>query len=398
MRSVRAALRPNQEMRLDKGHPWIYQGNVARYEGNPEPGAIIDVVTSRGRAVGRGYYNPNSKIVIRLLTRGNDPIDQGFFEGRIHAALDWRKRFYPSESSYRLIFSEGDFVPGLIVDLYRDEEIGDCLVVQLLTLGLDVRREEVIAALVKVVNPALVVERSDVPSRKLEGLEPRTGVLHGEAPERPLSIRENGLRFEVDVIGGQKTGYFFDQKENRRALAPLVGGARVLDAFCHTASFAVHAAHYGASEVLALDQSEEAVSVGRRNAELNGVSERCRFQVGNAFDVLREFDKEGRRFDCVILDPPAFAKGRGSVEGAVRGYKEVNLRGLKILEPGGFLVTCSCSHHVSPEAFNAVVQDAAVDARRQLRLVEHRTQALDHPILPGVPESAYLKCVIAQVW
>lgn len=392
-------MRPGHERRLEAGHLWIYRGNIAHISGQKKGAGsdLADVFTSQGRYLGRGYYNPHSAIAVRLLTRADEPVDRAFFARRLSQAAAWRRRFYPDASSYRLVYSEGDLLPGLIVDKYSDLQWGDVLVVQFLTRGMDARRSQILGLLVEQFKPRAIVERSDSSGRRLEGLRPRTGIVHGSLPERPLVIVENGFSFEVDVIAGQKTGYFFDQKENRAALAPLVKGARVLDAFCHTGSFAIHAAAYGARHVLAFDQSAEAVAKARRNAERNGVEGVCEFEVGNAFDLLREYEREGRRFDTVILDPPAFAKGKEAVERAVRGYKEVNLRAMKILEPGGFLVTCSCSHHVDPDQFFEVVASAAADARRRLRLVENRTQAKDHPILPGVPETAYLKCLILQV-
>lgn len=389
---AKATLKPRQEQRILSGHLWIYQGNVAKVEGEPAPGDIVDVYTSRGDFLGRGYYNPHSQIVIRLLTRDERPIDTSFFIDRIRQALAWRSRFLAGATSYRMVYSEGDLLPGLIIDCYED-----VLVVQFLTLGMDVRRQSIVEALVEVARPKAVFERSDVPSRRYEGLDLRTGLLWGELPAQPMVIKENGLSFEIDVIAGQKTGYFLDQKENRRSLAPLVPGARVLDVFCHNGTFALHAVHYGAKEVLGVDSSERAIEAARRNAELNGFAERARFTVANAFDYLRELERSEDRFDVVVLDPPAFAKGKSHFDAARRGYKEVNLRGIKLLQPGGFLVTCSCSHHMPADAFYGLILEAAADAGRSLRLVEARGQAKDHPVLAGVPETAYLKCLIFQV-
>lgn len=386
-----ARLKPRHEQRILGGHLWIYQGNVAGMEGEPAPGDIVDVFAANGEFLGRGYYNPHSQIVIRLLTRTAEEVDHAFFVDRIVRARAWRERLMPDATSFRLIYSEGDLLPGLIVDRYED-----VLVVQFLTLGMDVRRDVIVQALVEVEQPRAVYERSDVPSRKYEGLELRTGLLSGELPPQPMIIRENGLSFEIDVTGGQKTGYFLDQKENRRSLAPLVPGARVLDVFCHNGAFALHALHYGAGEVLGVDSSEQALESARRNAALNGYGESARFVQANAFDFLRELDRSGESFDVVILDPPAFAKSKAHFEGARRGYKEVNLRALKLLRPGGFLVTCSCSHHMPADEFYRLVLEAASDVRRPLRLVEVRGQARDHPVLAGVPETAYLKCLIFQ--
>src|SRR5690606_33539335 len=300
-----AILKPRQEQRLLAGHLWIYQGNVARMEGQPAPGDIVDVRTASGRFLGRGYYNPHSQIVIRLLTRAEEPVDDAFFAERIRAAQAWRARVMPEATSCRLVYSEGDLLPGLIVDRYED-----VLVVQFLTLGMEVRRDRIVQALVELERPRAVYERSDVPSRRYEGLELRAGLLWSQLPPQPMVIRENGLAFEVDVAAGQKTGYFLDQKENRRSLAPLVPGARVLDAFCHTGAFAVHALHYGAREVLGVDSSAAALETARRNAERNGFGASAHIVEANAFDFLRELERSGERFDVVILDPPAFAKSK----------------------------------------------------------------------------------------
>jgi len=387
-----ATMKPGHERRIRAGHLWIYKGNVAEVDGEAAPGDVVDVRSAAGDFLGRGYYNPRSQIVIRLLTRRDERIDYDFFVERLRRARTWRERWMPEATSFRLVYSEGDLLPGLIVDRYED-----VLVAQFLTLGMDVRRDMIVQALAEVEAPAAVYERSDVPSRKYEGLEPRTGLLWGELPEQPMIIRENGLSFEVDVLGGQKTGYFLDQKENRRLLAPLVSGARVLDVFCHNGTFALHALRYGAREVIGVDSSAQAVELARRNAELNGFAEDARFVEANAFDFLRELVRSGQCFDVVVLDPPAFAKSKAHFESARRGYKEVNLRGIKILEPGGFLVTCSCSHHMPEEQFYRLILEAAADARRPLRLVERRGQAKDHPVLAGVPETAYLKCFVFQV-
>jgi len=388
---ARTTLKRNHEQRIVSGHLWVYLGNVAEVEGEPSPGDIVDVCAANGEWLGRGYYNPHSQIVIRLLSRSDEPIDDAFFAERIRRAREWRARFMPGATSYRLVYSEGDRLPGLIVDKYED-----VLVVQFLTLGMDVRREQIVRVLAELERPRAIYERSDVPSRKYEGLEPRTGLLWGELPPQPMVIRENGLAFEVDVATGQKTGYFLDQKENRQALAPLVDGARVLDVFCHNGPFSIHALHYGARAVLGVDSSAQALETARRNAARNGFADAVRFVEANAFDFLRELERSGERFDVVILDPPAFAKSKAHFAAARRGYKEINLRGIKLLRPGGFLVTCSCSHHMPADAFYDLVLEAASDARRPLRLVEWRGQAKDHPVLAGVPETSYLKCLICE--
>ncbi|HEY8487229.1 MAG TPA: class I SAM-dependent rRNA methyltransferase [Limnochordales bacterium] len=386
---ARVIVARGREGRLLQGHLWLYRGQIDTVEGDPEPGAIVDVVTASGRFVGRGYFNPASQITVRLLTHQDEPVDRDFFARRLDEALELRRRFYARQEAVRIVFSEGDRLPGLIVDRFAD-----VVVVQFLTLGMEVRRRLWLELLLERLEPACVVERSDVPSRQLEGLRPVRGVLYGQLTG-PVAFVENGLWFEADVWDGQKTGFFLDQRDNRQALRPLVSQARVLDAFCYTGSFALFARLFGAEQVVAVDQSEQALAVAQRQAlrnRLDGIE----WVAGNAFDVLRAMDQQQERFDVIILDPPSFTRSRRTVEAALRGYKEVNLRAWRMLNPGGFLVTCSCSQHVGPDQFFDVVAAAAADAGREWRLVESRTQALDHPILPAVPETFYLKCLILQ--
>ncbi|MGE5578292.1 MAG: class I SAM-dependent rRNA methyltransferase [Syntrophothermus sp.] len=389
---TRAVLQRGKERRLKDGHPWVYAGEIERVEGEFNPGDVVDVANSAGFFLGRGYINPSSQIRIRILTWEDEAIDAGFFYRRIERALDFRRRVMPEATSFRVVFGEGDFLPALIVDKYEDH-----VVLQTLALGMDQRKDWIISAIEELLHPKVIYARNDVPVRALEGLPVEKQALRGMPPGEFL-IRENGLIFHVDVVEGQKTGYFLDQKENRRAIAPFVDGARVLDAFCNTGTFSIHAAYYGAREVTGLDISEPAIRTAWRNAAENGLGGKCRFEVGNAFDLLRKYSEEKVTFDTVILDPPAFAKNRQALAGAVRGYKEINLRAMKLLPPGGFLITCSCSHHMTEDLFVETVLDAARDAGRQLRRVELRTQAADHPILLGVKETYYLKCLILQVF
>jgi 23S rRNA (cytosine1962-C5)-methyltransferase len=316
-------------------------------------------------------------------------VDGDFIRSRVFRAVDYR-RLFADLRSCRVVFSESDGLPGLIVDAF-----GDVLCVQFLCLGIDRFREDVLDALTEALHPAAIYERSDAPVRELEGLNQTAGLLRGRMPER-VEILENGVRFLVDVKEGQKTGYFLDQKENRAAIAPFVRDKEVLDCFTHTGAFALHAAHFGAKAVTAVDISEFACECARKNAELNGFTQ-IEFVTANAFDYLKEKSLSGPAFDVVILDPPAFTKSRATVDAAARGYKEINLRGMKLVRPGGYLVTCSCSQHMSPEAFLNVVKDAAKDARVSLMQVEYRTQGRDHPILPAAPETQYLKCGIFRI-
>ncbi|HYG58004.1 MAG TPA: class I SAM-dependent rRNA methyltransferase [Symbiobacteriaceae bacterium] len=377
--------------RVLEGHPWVFQGEVFKITGDYTPGDIVTVVDSRGLYMGRGYINPKSQIIVRMLTSRDEPIDRDFFRRRLEKAWAHRQRLLPDTSACRVVFGEADFLPGLIVDKFND-----VLVIQCLALGIDRWLGDIVDILDDMLNPRGIYERNDVPVRELEGLTQRKGPLRGEFDPR-LIIEENGLKIAVDVAHGQKTGYFLDQRDNRRAVRPYANGARVLDCFCNVGGFALNAAAAGAREVIAVDASGEALQAARENAELNGLADRMQYREGNAFDVLRKLEADKEQFDLIVLDPPAFAKNKASLEGAVRGYKEINLRAMRMIPEGGFLVTCSCSFHMKSDLFKAVVADAALDARRRLRLVEERAQGVDHPIVVGYDESHYLKCLIYEV-
>jgi 23S rRNA (cytosine1962-C5)-methyltransferase len=388
---AKVILTKHRSNRIECGHPWVFKTEIDRIEGDFSPGDMVDVVSFKGRFLGRGYINPRSQITVRILTYDKDePIDEEFFKRRIMDALKYRQTLGFS-GSFRVVYGEADFLPALIVDKFED-----ILVVQTLALGMDRFKPVIVEVLKEVFNPVGIYERNDVPVRELEGLSQQKGPLYGDF-EPVTVIEENGLKFYVDVENGQKTGYFLDQKENRRAIAPLVRGADVLECFCYTGSFALCAAFFGARSVMAYDASKEAVELARKNAELNNLSHICGFEEGNAFDVLRRLYDKRQKFDVVILDPPAFAKNKHALENAVRGYKEINLRGMKLLRPGGFLITSSCSHHVSEILFWDIVESAAFDAGVRLRLVESRTQAKDHPILTSSDETRYLKFLMLQV-
>lgn len=384
-------IRKGAQHRIESGHPWMYQTEIGEIIGSFEPGDIVDVYNHRQRFIGRGYINPRSQIIVRILTREQEAIDKAFLRRRIERAWAYRKRFLEEPEYCRLIYGEADFLPALIVDKF-----GDYLVMQSLALGIDQYSADIVSILDEMFDPKGIYERNDVPVRRLEGLEQRKGFLKGSF-DPLIQVRENGIPFYADIENGQKTGFFFDQRENRASIRPLVKDAEVLDCFCHTGSFSVHAALYGAKRVTSIDISDDAIDLAKKNAALNGVESRCDFQTANAFDALRSMSDEKRQFDVVILDPPAFTKNRGGLEGAVRGYKEINLRGLKLTKPGGFLITCSCSYHMDRDLFSAVIVDAAKDARRTIRQVDYRTQAKDHPILPAAPETSYLKFMVLQV-
>ena len=386
-----AVLIPGKEKRVLSGHPWIYRSDIDRIEGSFVPGDIVGVVSSRGRFLGKAYYNPASQIALRVMTRTPEPVDEALIRRRIHEAVEYRRTF-ADLTSCRLVFAESDRLPALIVDSF-----GDILVMQCLALGMERFKPTVIDALVEEMHPAGIWERNDVPVRQLEGLEMQTGLLYGSVPDRVL-FKENGVQFYVDVKEGQKTGYFLDQKENRAAIAPFVRDKKVLDCFSHTGSFALHAGHYGAREVIGVDISDYACAFARENAALNRLEDRVRLEEANVFDLLSQQSREHAKYDVIILDPPAFTKTRSAIPSATRGYKEINLRAMKMFEPGGYLITCSCSQHISPTLFSSIVQDAARDAHVHLRQVEFRLQGKDHPILPEAPETCYLKCAIFQVF
>lgn len=446
-------LTKSRKKRIEQGHPWIFKNEIESVEGQPQPGELVEVKNHQGRYLATGYYNPASQITVRVVSY--EPItamDKAFFVSRFEQALQHRERFVTGGDAYRLIYGEADFVPGLTVDRF-----GDVLVVQLLTLAMDQCRDVIVEALVEVVKPKGIYERSDVGVRELEGLEQVKGLLYGECP-RHVTVTENGLLIKVDIEQGQKTGYFFDQRENRAAIQPLMkgwghrsgitlqevekdgemtrvpvnksgkevtfpywDGATVLECFSHTGSFTLNACKYGAKQVTCLDISEHAIESARENVKLNGFEDRVEFVVDDAFQYLRnqvkgleeraeraKADKKvdtskamtaggGRTFDVVILDPPAFAKTRGAVKGAVRGYKDINLHGMKLVNEGGYLVTASCSYHMRPDLFLETIQDAAADAGKILRLLEWRAAGKDHPQILGVEEGHYLKFAIFEV-
>jgi 23S rRNA (cytosine1962-C5)-methyltransferase len=377
--------------RIANGHPWIYVNEVEKADGDVKPGDVVEVFTSEKKFLGKGYANPKSQIFIRLLTRDrNEEINDLFFLNRIRHCWNYRRKLGYTQNC-RLVFGEADSLPQLIVDKFNDY-----FVVQTLALGIDVWKPAIVAALSELFNPKGIFERNDVPVRELEGLPLQKGFL-SDPFDTKIMIRENGLKFHIDIENGQKTGYFLDQQDNRKTIQHIVKGADVLGVFMYTGSFEIHAAHYGAKNVLGLDISESAVQQAIRNAELNGVEKICQFQTVNAFDVLKKWSKEEKQFDVVMLDPPAFTKSRETIQKAIAGYKEINLRGMKLLKPGGFLVTSSCTNLISPELFLQVISMAAKDAKRKIRQVTFQTQSPDHPVIPGIEATQYLKFLIVEV-
>ena len=391
-----AVLKKREGRTIKSGGLWVYDNEIAQTRGSFEDGDIISVEDFDGYFMGYGYINRKSKITIRLLSRHREvPVTPAFLTQRVRSAWEYRKKVIDT-SSCRLLFGEADFLPGLTVDKYED-----ILVVESLALGIDRLKGYILAALVTVlaedgIAVRGIYERSDAKVRELEGMPREKGFL--TAPfDTKIQITENGVRYIVDVENGQKTGFFLDQKDNRRAIHRLCGGAKVLDCFTHTGSFALNAAIAGASSVVAVDASDLAVEQAEENARLNGLEDRVSFLCRDVFALLPELIEKGEQYDVVILDPPAFTKSRNSIKAAARGYREINLRGMKLVKNGGFLVTCSCSHFMDPELFRKTIGEAARDAHRRLRQIEFRTQAPDHPILWSSDESYYLKFYIFQV-
>jgi 23S rRNA (cytosine1962-C5)-methyltransferase len=373
--------------RVREGHLWVYRSDV-REAGGAEGGAVVRVRDERGRATGQALYSDRSEIALRLLTTRDETVDREWWRGRLRAAASRRAGLEREAEAFRLVYSEGDLLPSLIVDRYAD-----VLVLQTLSQGTDALKGLFTELLVEEFAPRSIVERNDVRVRALEGLPVASGVLYGEEPGE-LEVAQHGVRFRVAPLGGQKTGAFLDQRENHLAARQYARG-RALDCFTFNGGFALSIAP-ACGSVLGLDVSADAVAAARRNAGLNGASN-VEFQEANVFDALHEMESAGERFDTVVLDPPAFAKNRASVRAAARGYKEINLRALKMLEPGGHLVTCTCSYHMTEPLFLEVLAEAARDARRRVQIVERRTQGRDHPVLLGVPETLYLKCVVLRV-
>lgn len=389
--TARIVLQRPRSQPMAPGHLWIYAGEVADVKGRPEAGDIVDVYTDRGRLCGRGLFNPHSKIRVRLLTTEDEPIDDDFWARRFKSAGELRQRVVSGTNAYRLIHGESDLLPGLIVDRYAN-----LLVMQTLSFGMDRRKDLLADLLTQLLKPDAIYLRNDVKSRALEGLPISQGFLRGQCATR-LEIYEGPARFQVDVERGQKTGWFCDQRENRLAVASLAKDAAVLEICCHTGAFGVHAALHGAASVLGVDVSVDALDMARRHADMNGVSALCRYRETDAFEELRTLDRAGHRYGLVILDPPAFARSKHAVPHALAGYKEVNLQALRLVRPEGFLATCSCSHHVSEQDLWRTILGAARDAKRQLKLLETRSQARDHPTLASMPETHYLKCFVFQV-
>jgi 23S rRNA (cytosine1962-C5)-methyltransferase len=399
-------LKPGEQDRLLAGHPWIYQNELEGWPPEAAPGDLVDLHDSHGRFLGRGYLNPRTTIAVRVLARDRGPVDREFFLTRIRQAVALREKILgdlrtrPPRArpdaplpgpAYRVVHGEADGLPGLVVDRY-----GDAVAIQFLTAGMDRRRALILTAVEEVLRPRTIVARNDSTMREREGLPRERAILRGQIPPEP-TVTINDLDVAVDLLEGQKTGLFLDQIDNYRLLERLADGAEVLDCFCYTGLWGLHAARYGAARVTGLDQSAPAIARAKVLAERNGLADRCTYRVGNVFDELKERDRRRESFDLIVLDPPAFAKTRARLPEAIAGYKEINLRAMRLLRPGGRLVTCSCSHHLTAEQFRRLLQNAAGDVRRTVKLVARGAQGRDHPVLLGMPESEYLKCFVFQV-
>ena len=389
-------LKKGEGRTLNAGGAWVFDNEIQKIDGDFTNGDLVKVHAFNGYFLGTGFINNNSKITIRIMTRKEDQVvDDAFIEQRVRDCVNYRKRIIDM-SSCRLIFGEADFLPGIVVDKYSD-----ILVVQITALGIEQFKLKIIEMLKNILEEEGMIirgvyERSDVKVRIKEGMELVKGFI-GDEFDTKVQILENGVKYYVDIEQGQKTGFFLDQKSNRAAIKPLCEGARVLDCFTHTGSFALNAGIYGARSVLGVDASELAIEEAEENARLNKLEDIVKFQVADVFELLPQLEQSGEQFDVVILDPPAFTKSRDSLKKAIKGYKEINLRAMKLIKDGGYLVTCSCSHFLTPELFENTIELAAHDAKKRLRQVEFRTQAADHPILLAAEESYYLKFYIFQV-
>jgi 23S rRNA (cytosine1962-C5)-methyltransferase len=392
----RLILKKDREKALLRRHPWVYSGAVQAVEGSPIRGETVAIQDAHGQFLAWGAYSPDSQIRARVWSWDqHEAIDGDFFRLRIQAALDLRQTWInPTQNSaYRLVHAESDSLPGLVVDCYNDS-----LVLQILSAGAEYWRETLVQVLAEMLNPDAIYERSDVTVRELEGLPTRIGLLYGDLPPQPLVVHENGLRFKVDLVGGQKTGFYLDQRDNRRICRDLAHGRAVLNGFAFTGGFSANALAGGAASVLSIDSSQEALQLARENIELNGLpAERCEWIVGDMFQELRALRDRGEQFDLVILDPPKFAPTAAQAKGAARGYKDINLFGFKLLKPGGLLMTFSCSGGVDMNFFQKIVADAALDAGVSAQLLYRLGQSPDHPTHLAFPEGTYLKGLVVQV-
>ncbi len=385
----KVVLRKGGDKRILKGHLWVFSNEIKEIKGNPKIGDIVEIYQYDGEFFGVGFFNPHSLISVRLLSREKIEIDHNFFKERILSAYKYRKILYPNSETFRLVHGESDFLPGLVIDKYND-----LLAVQTFSYGMDLRLNLICDVLEDLFKPTGIVERNESPLRELEGLGNRKGILRGDVKDTIFD--DDGVKFKIDILSGQKTGFYLDQRENRKVMRRFVKGKKVLDCFTNEGGFALHCAYAGAENVIGVDVSDTAIEKAKANADLNSLKN-VQFEVADVFDKLREYLGKGEKFDVVILDPPSFTKSKRSVKSALSGYREINSTAMKILNPGGILATASCSHHISDEMFMNVIIESSIMARKKIRLIEWRGASPDHPILPSMPETKYLKFGIFQV-
>ncbi|MEX2117445.1 MAG: class I SAM-dependent rRNA methyltransferase [Bacteroidota bacterium] len=382
-------IKKREEERLLAGHQWIFSNEIKSIQGNPEAGDVVELHRHDGKFLGIGFFHPNSLIAFRLLSSEREEITFEFFEGRLSRALSLRKKLFPHSETFRLVHGEGDFLPGLIIDKYNEY-----LSIQTLSLGMDRRLTLICDALESLLHPKAIVERNESPIRSLEQLPLKKDVLRGTLEQTIIS--ENGVKFKIDLLSGQKTGIFLDQRDNRKAIRRYVKGAKVLDCFCNEGGFSLNAVEGGAETVQGVDSSDTAIAKAKVNATINQKTN-VTFDVADVFDMLKSAATDQKRFDAIILDPPSFARNKKTVFTALRGYKEINTNALRLINPGGFLISASCSHHVSEEDFFSTIEASARTAGRSVQLLESSGASPDHPVLPAMPETKYLKFGIFSV-
>lgn len=385
----KVVLRKGGDKRILKGHLWIFSNEIKEIKDNPKIGDIVEIYQYDGEFFGVGFFNPHSLISVRLLSRERMEIDHNFFKERILSAYKYREILYPNSETFRLVHGESDFLPGLVIDKYND-----LLAVQTFSYGMDLRLNLICDVLEDLFKPVGIVERNESPLRELEGLENRKGILRGDVKDAIFD--DDGVKFKIDILSGQKTGFYLDQRENRKVMRRFVKGKKVLDCFTNEGGFALHCAYAGAENVVGIDVSDTAIEKAKANADLNNLKN-IQFEVADVFDKLREYLSKGEKFDVVILDPPSFTKSKKNVKSALSGYREINSTAMKILNPGGILATASCSHHISDEMFMNVIIESSIMAKKRIRLIEWRGASPDHPVLPSMPETKYLKFGIFQV-
>ncbi len=382
-------LRKGGDKRILNGHLWIFSNEIKDIEGNPKIGDVVEIYRFNGEFLGIGFFNPHSLISVRILTRERTEINFEFFKQRILESYNLRKTLYPNSETFRLVHGESDFLPGLVIDKYED-----CFSIQTFSYGMDLKINLICDVLEEIFKPFGIVERNESPLRELEGLENRRGILRGGSKE--IIFDDDGVKFKIDLLSGQKTGFYLDQRENRKEMRRFSKGRKVLDCFTNEGGFALHCAFAEAEEVIGVDISEIAIEKAKRNAEFNGLKN-VHFETADVFDKLREYLKKGEKFDIVILDPPSFTKSKKTIKSALSGYREINSTAMKILNPGGILATASCSHHIDDQMFIDVIVQSSILAKRKIRLIEWRSASPDHPILPQMPETKYLKFGVFQV-